>query len=121
MSVAWSARTVRCLPGSIELARKLDHHPDSYASDAVTAALADLASSGVVETPGRRGWRAFRGKLYAPLLQQYGFDPRAGAYAGEDPERTQRRVQIVGRLAGQARQQPDHWLVDARTHWPRGR
>lgn len=86
-----------------ELARKLVHHPDSYASDAATAALADLASSGVVETPGRRGWRAFRGKLYAPLLQQYGFDPRAGAYAGEDPERTQRRVQIVGRLAGSAR------------------
>jgi len=86
-----------------ELARRLVRHPDSYASDAATAALADLAASGVVDTPGRRGWRAFRGKLYAPLLDQYGFDPRAGVYAGEDPERSQRRVQIVSRLAGSAR------------------
>jgi hypothetical protein len=86
-----------------ELARKLVRHPDSYASDAATGALSELASSGVVDSQGRRGWRAFRGKLYARLLGEYGFDPRAGAYAGEDPERTQRRAQIVQRLAGSSR------------------
>ena len=86
-----------------ELARKLVRHPDSYAADAATAALAELASSGVVDADARRGWRAFRGKLYAPLLKELGFDPRAGAYAGEDPERTQRRAQAVNRVAGSPR------------------
>jgi aminopeptidase N len=86
-----------------ELARKLVRHPDSYASDAAAGALADLVSSGVVEAEGRRGWRSFRGKLYGPLLGDYGFDPRARAYANEDAERTQRRAQIVGRLAGSSR------------------
>ena len=51
----------------------------------------------------RAGWRRFVRSVYAPLLAQYGFDPRAGAYAGQDPERSQRRVQIVGRLVNSAR------------------
>lgn len=82
------------------LARRLVHHPDSYASDAASDALGELASSGVIDGPGRQAWRVFRGKLYAPLLSDYGFDPRAGAFAGEDPERAQRRAQIVDRLLG---------------------
>jgi len=86
-----------------ELARKLVRHPDSYASDAATAPLSELIVSGVVDTAGRRGWRSFRGKLYAPLLDEMGFDPRAGAYADEPAERAQRRVQIVERLAGSSR------------------
>ena len=86
-----------------ELARKLARHPDSYASDAAASALSEFASSGVVDTQGRRGWRAFRGKVYGPLLDEIGFDPRAGAYADEDAERRQRRVQIVDRLTGSSR------------------
>ncbi|MCB2061144.1 MAG: M1 family metallopeptidase [Novosphingobium sp.] len=85
------------------LASKLVRHPDSYASDAASAALASMVSEGLVDSFGRRGWVRFRGKLYAPLLKQYGFDPRAGAYAGEQPERTQRRVQVVERLVGSSR------------------
>src|SRR5262249_43159165 len=61
------------------------------------------AASGVVDPAGRLGWRAFRGKLYAPLLEKYGFDPRVGAYANEPPERAQRRAQIVDRLTGSSR------------------
>ena len=43
-------------------------------------------------------WRLLRGRLYAPLLRQYGFDPRRAAYADEHPQRAQRRVQIVRKL-----------------------
>lgn len=86
-----------------QLARRLADHPDSYASDAAAAALSELASSGVVDTQGRRGWRSFRGKVYAPLFDAIGFDPRAGVYAGETAERRQRRVQIVERLIGSSR------------------
>lgn len=85
------------------LARILVSHPDSYASDAASDALAGLVGSGLIDTRGRWGWRKFRGNIYAPLLSAYGFDPRAGAYAGENPEKTQRRVQIVQRLVGTAR------------------
>jgi aminopeptidase N len=85
------------------LAEKLVHHPDSYASEAATDALGDLAAMGVLDEAGRKGWRRFVGRLYRPLLAQYGFDPRAGAYAAENPERAQRRAQIVARLAGAAK------------------
>ncbi|MCB2075461.1 MAG: M1 family metallopeptidase [Novosphingobium sp.] len=86
-----------------DLARKLVHHPDSYASDAASSAMAAMVSEGLVDSGGRRGWLRFRAKLYGPLIKEYGFDPRAGAYSGEDPERTQRRVQIVERLTGSSR------------------
>jgi aminopeptidase N len=85
------------------LAEKLIAYPDSYASDVATGALGDLSGIGMLDNAGRRGWRRFVKRLYAPLLAQYGFDPRAGAYAADAPERAQRRVQIVARLAGAAR------------------
>jgi hypothetical protein len=82
------------------LAEKLVDHPDSYASDAATGALGDLVRMGLLDKAGRKGWRRFVHRLYAPLLSRYGFDPRAGAYAADPPERAQRRAQIVGRLVG---------------------
>lgn len=85
------------------LARKLIRHPDSYAADAAVDAMGRLASTGIVDQDGRRGWRLFRSRLYAPLFKEYGFDPRAGAYAAEPPERTQRRKQIVDKFLGTVR------------------
>jgi len=82
------------------LARALAGHPDSYASRAAIDALAELARSDLVDITGRRQWSAFRGKLFAPLLAKAGFDPRVGAMAGDDPEKTQRRVQMVEYLIG---------------------
>jgi hypothetical protein len=87
------------------LAEKLIRNPDSYASEAGTDALGDLVARGMVDTAGRKGWRRFVGRLYRPLLAQYGFDPQAHAYAAEPPERAQRRAQIVARLVGAARDQ----------------
>jgi aminopeptidase N len=86
------------------LARRLVRHPDTYAADAATAGLSGLIWAGVVDDDeARRAWQHFTDRLYAPLLAQYGFDPRAGAYAAESPERAQRRVQIVERLAASGR------------------
>ncbi|MDE8650774.1 M1 family metallopeptidase [Novosphingobium sp. H3SJ31-1] len=84
------------------LARKLVRHPDSYAADAADRAMSDLVRMGIVDAEGRRGWRDFRQRTYLKLLGEYGFDPRAGAYAHEPAERTQRRVQIVSALLGTA-------------------
>ncbi|MEO6091938.1 MAG: M1 family metallopeptidase [Novosphingobium sp.] len=79
-----------------ELARRLARHPDSYAADAATNDLADLVNDGLADAAGRAGWQRYLGKLYAPLLREYGFDPRAGAYAAEDAGKSQHRIQIVG-------------------------
>ena len=80
------------------LARKLIRHPDSYAADAAADAMGELVADGIVDAQGRAGWNRFRAGLYGPLLRKYGFDPRAGAYVNEAPERSQRRAQIVQRL-----------------------
>ncbi|WP_091142956.1 M1 family metallopeptidase [Novosphingobium sp. CF614] len=82
------------------LERKLIRHPDPHAADAPDKALSRLVREGIVSAQGRRGFRLFRERLYMPLLKQYGFDPRAGAYAREAPARAQRRVQIVSALIG---------------------
>ena len=89
--------------GLAALTEALVHHPDSYASAAGIDALDDLAGLGLLDRTGRKGWQRFVTRLYAPQLTGYGFDPRAGAYAAEDIERTQRRAQIVAGLAGVGR------------------
>lgn len=85
------------------LERKLIRHPDPHAADAPDKALSRMVREGIVGGEGRRGFRLIRENLYGPLLKQYGFDPRAGAYAHELPARTQRRVQVVAALIGTSR------------------
>ncbi|MDR2856853.1 MAG: M1 family metallopeptidase [Novosphingobium sp.] len=87
------------------LADKTVYHPDSYAADAATGALGAFAGTGILDDAGSRGWRRFVTRLYRPLLARYGFDPRLGAYAAENPERAQRRAQIIGWLAGAGQNQ----------------
>jgi Peptidase family M1 domain/ERAP1-like C-terminal domain len=82
------------------LARVLADHPDSYAADTAVDGLASLWTSGVVGRAGRSGWRRLLAGIFAPRLARLGFDPKLGAYAGEDPEVSQRRAQAVDRLAG---------------------
>lgn len=103
------------------LERKLIRHPDPHAADAPDKALGRLVREGLVGAEGRRGFRILRENLYRPLLRQYGFDPRAGAYAHEMPARTQRRVQIVAALVGTSRGGAlRKQLVDAATSYLRG-
>lgn len=87
----------------VQLARKLIRHPDPHAADAPDKALARLVRENIVSSEGRRGFRLLRERLYVPLLKDYGFDPRAGAYAQEAPSRSQRRVQVVAALVGTGR------------------
>jgi aminopeptidase N len=85
------------------LARELVRNPDSYAADAATSQLGALATQGLFDERATASWRNFLETLYRPLLEQYGFDPRAGAHTSDDPDRQQRRAQIVGWLAGPAK------------------
>ncbi len=85
-----------------KLARTMVHNPDSYAANAAMDTLGLFGALDLLDEKGTASLRAFSAKLIQPMLSQYGFDPRQGAYAAEAPERVQRRVQIVGRLAGGA-------------------
>ncbi len=83
--------------------RALAANPDSYASGDATGLLQAMADRGVISESAKPQFRAFVGSLYAPQLKALGFDPRAGAHTGDDPEKQQRRVQLVELLAGTAR------------------
>ncbi|MEY4237858.1 MAG: hypothetical protein RL339_459 [Pseudomonadota bacterium] len=83
----------------ITAARKLARMQDSYANGTGIAALSGYAEAGFLNDAGRAGFQRLVNSVYAPRLKQLGFDPRAGAYAGQDPEETQRRQQAVGQLA----------------------
>ena len=85
------------------LARKLVDNPDGYASEAGVDGLDALYSSGMMDEAAKLAYRKFIGQLYRPRLAAMGFTPKADAYAGETPEKSQKRLQIVGRLAGAAR------------------
>ena len=89
----------------IALTRKLVRNPDSYASGAAFDALGGLAAAGFIAEPAMPAWRRFVTRLNAPLLAGYGFNPRGGAYSAEDPDKRQRRGQVVRRLAVTGRDQ----------------
>lgn len=87
----------------VAAARSLSTSKDSYASEAGVDSLETFFVSGMMDDAAKAKYRRFLGKLYAPRLKRLGFDPRAGAYAGQDPEISQQREQIVRRLAGTGR------------------
>ncbi|MBC2651877.1 M1 family metallopeptidase [Novosphingobium flavum] len=86
----------------IALARKLAANPDSYASGAALPPLIGLHASEFLDAAGTAGYQRLLRGLLAPRLAALGFDPRAGAHAGDDPEKSQARVQLVETLAGEA-------------------
>ena len=82
----------------IVAARKLAAQQDSYANGTGVGALAGYAGAGFLSDAGKAGFQRLVNAVYGPRLKTLGFDPRAGAYAGHDPEETQRRQQAVSYL-----------------------
>lgn len=81
----------------------LARNPDSYASTAGVDSLEVFYAGDMIDAAGKAGYRRFLDSLYRPRLARLGFDPRAGVYAGEDPEVSLQRQHVVERLAGTAR------------------
>jgi len=103
-SLLASFRAGRATPAQlIASARQLAANPDSYASDAGIDSLQSLFASGMMDDAAKAGYRRFLTGLFKPQLKALGLDLRAGVYAGEDPEKSERRTQVVRRLAGTAR------------------
>ena len=82
-------------------------NPGSHASEAAGSLLDMLSAAELIDDRVVPSYRVFLGNLYRPVLKKLGFDPRAGIYAGEEPETAQRRSEAVGRLISWSR---DHKL-----------
>jgi len=103
-SLQASFRAGRAAPGQIfALARKLMRNPGSHASEAAGNLLNMLSAAELIDDRAVPNYRSFLGRLYRPVLKELGFDPRAGAYAADNPETAQRRSEAVGRLTGWSR------------------
>ena len=87
----------------VDLARKLVRNPDSHAFAAGSDLLTGLAADEVIDEGAMEAFRGLVAKTYRPVLAATGFDPRLGAYAGEDSEVSQRRSIAVARLASTGR------------------
>ncbi len=84
-------------------AEQLARNPDSYASGSAMDALDTFHTAGMLTAEGEAGYRRLVTRIYAPKLAQMGFNPAAGAYASEDPEKSQQREQVAGQMALAAR------------------
>ena len=87
----------------LSLARKLTRNRDSHAAAAASAIVSGLASAEVLDETAIHAFRSLVAQLYRPVLASARFDPHAGAYAGEDPEVSQRRAIAVARLISTGR------------------
>lgn len=117
-----SFRAGRASPAQlVAAARSLARNKDSYASDAGVASLQSLYGTGMLNDAAKQGFRRFIRGIYAPRLAALGFDPRQGAYAGEDPEKSQLRQQVVGAMADTAHDPAlRKQLLDAARVWMGG-
>lgn len=97
--LAGRASAAQMVAGAI----RLSANPDSYASEAGFGSLDWFDRAGMLDAAGEAGYHQLIRQAYAPRLKAMGFDPRAGAYAGEDPEVSQKRAQAVAMIAGTAR------------------
>ncbi|MBU6269160.1 MAG: M1 family metallopeptidase [Sphingomonadales bacterium] len=81
------------------LGRIMARNPDSHASAAAITLLGQIGGGDLLDEAASKALRTYVGNLARPLLAPLGFDPRAGAYAGEAAEKSQRRTLLVGTMA----------------------
>ncbi|MEO6717082.1 MAG: M1 family metallopeptidase, partial [Novosphingobium sp.] len=103
-SLQASFRAGRASPAQLfALVRKLLRNPGSHASEAAGGLLDMLSAAQLIDNRVVPNYRSFLGHIYRPVLKKLGFDPRAGAYAAENPEIAQRRSEAVRRLINWSR------------------
>ncbi|WP_085810936.1 M1 family metallopeptidase [Sphingomonas sp. TZW2008] len=88
----------RVLAGTVAMAG----NADSNAALDGGQRLAGMHSRGLIPAAALPAYRAFLDRTYAPRLAALGFDPAAGAHAGDDPDRQKLRADTVALLAGEA-------------------
>jgi aminopeptidase N len=98
-----SFRAGRAPPADlIAEARAMLRNPDAAASLAPGQKFAGLRVRGLIEGSALADYRRLMRGLYAPKLAEVGFDPAAGVYAAEDPDRQKFRQDLVRLVAAEA-------------------
>ena len=87
----------------IEAARVFAANPDSNVAVRLGDNLADLRRRGVIPDAAQSDYQRVMEEIYQPRLAALGFDPRAGLYLSEAPDRQRLRQELVGLLAAEAR------------------
>jgi aminopeptidase N len=83
-------------------AKSMASNTYSGAATAGGERLAGLRIRGLVPNAQLPAYRRLIDSIYAPKLAQLGFDPKAGAYLSEEPDRQKLRSDTVSLLAGEA-------------------
>jgi aminopeptidase N len=94
--LAGRATAAQQVAGAMQLAA----NPDSHVSEAGIGSLNWYFRMGLLDAAGEDGYRRLIRQFYGPRVKTMGFTPKAGAYAGEDPEKSELRNQAVAMLAG---------------------
>jgi aminopeptidase N len=86
----------------VEAARAMAANPNSIAAVDGGTRLSGLRVRGMIPAAALPAYRKLIDGMYRPTLDRLGLDPKAGAYAAEDPDRQHLRSQIVGLLSSEA-------------------
>ena len=84
-------------------ARAIAAHPDSNASLIGGQRLAGLRARGLIDGPMLGDYHRIMASVFGPKLESLGFDPSAGAYAAEAPDRQKLRQDLMALVAGEAK------------------
>jgi aminopeptidase N len=96
-------RTGEVAPALLVAAMKaMAANPYSVAATEGGQRLSGLRVRGLIPDADLPAYRALLETVYAPMLAQLGFDPKAGAYLAEAPDRQKLRSDIVSLLSGEA-------------------
>ncbi len=86
----------------VEAAKAMAANPYSGAAVDGGQRLTGLDTRGLIPADELPAYRAQMDSIYAPKLTTLGFDPKAGVYTAEDPDRQKLRSDLVSLLAGEA-------------------
>ncbi|MDV6331723.1 M1 family metallopeptidase [Asticcacaulis sp. 201] len=87
----------------IKAARLLSTNPDSNVAVVGGENLAYLHERGIVPASAETDYRRVMGSIYGPRLTALGFDPKAGVYSADAPDRSKLRHSLVDLMADDAR------------------
>jgi len=101
----WAAFRAGKAPASwlVAEARAMAQNPEPTASVDGGERIAGLRRRGLIGSDSLPAYRSLMASIYTPRLTALGFDPAAGVYAKEDPGKQKLRQQLVGLVAGDAR------------------
>ncbi|MFS0773792.1 M1 family metallopeptidase [Sphingomonas sp. 1P08PE] len=87
----------------VDAARSMADNPYPVAAIGNGERLAEMRTHGLIGDDALPAYRTLMAKIYVPRLARLGFDPAAGAHAGDVADRQALRQGLVGLVASEAR------------------